>query len=96
MSYSDEWLRNKLHYKLLGREMSQLMNSNNDYNYSNKRHTKDLRSAKIILMLALHYFIAWTPYAVVSLIGQFGPDDYLTPVATSIAAFLGNFCRFLK
>lgn len=59
-------------------------------NHNDKRKQTDVKTAQIILMLALLYFTAWTPYAVVSLIGQFGPEDILTPMATTVPAFLAK------
>jgi hypothetical protein len=50
----------------------------------------------IILSLAMLCYTAWTPYAIVSLIGQFGPVDEdgqpkkLSPMATSIPVFLAK------
>ena len=50
----------------------------------------------ILLSLAVLCFTAWTPYAIVSLIGQFGPVDdederfELSPIDTSIPAFLAK------
>ena len=34
--------------------------------------------------------LAWTPYSVVSLIGQFGPPDALTPLATAVPAYFAK------
>ena len=50
----------------------------------------------IILWLVLLGLTAWTPYAIVSLIGQFGPLDndgqmqWLSPLTTSIPAFFAK------
>jgi hypothetical protein len=50
----------------------------------------------ILFSLAILCFTAWTPYAIVSLIGQFGPVDdedgrfQLSPMGTSIPAFLAK------
>ena len=50
----------------------------------------------IILWLVLLCLTAWTPYAIVSLIGQFGPLDndgrvpWLSPLTTSIPAFFAK------
>jgi len=64
---------------------------------SKKRKQTDVRTAQIILMLAILYLTAWTPYAIVSMIGQFGPTNedgksFLGPVATTIPAFLAKTC----
>lgn len=42
-------------------------------------------------MLILVYLIAWTPYAIVTLIGQFGPENEpLSPAATAIPAYFAK------
>ncbi len=66
--------------------------------FRKRRRQTDVRTALIILSLALLCFTAWTPYAIVSLIGQFGPLDEndengqlkLSPLTTSIPAFLAK------
>ncbi|XP_057381023.2 uncharacterized protein LOC130703611 [Daphnia carinata] len=64
--------------------------------FRKRRRQTDVRTALIILSLALLCFTAWTPYAIVSLIGQFGPLDEngepkkLSPMATAIPAFLAK------
>ena len=66
--------------------------------FRKKRRQTDIRTALIILSLALLFFTAWTPYAIVSLIGQFGPLDEddddgqlkLSPLTTAIPAFLAK------
>ena len=60
------------------------------------RKRKELRTALCLLSLALLFLIAWTPYAIVSAIGQFGPLDedgqvrWLSPLAISIPAFFAK------
>jgi hypothetical protein len=64
--------------------------------FRKRRRQTDVRTAMILLSLAILCFTAWTPYAIVSLIGQFGPVDEeegrfeLSPLATSIPAFLAK------
>ncbi|XP_057381617.2 melanopsin-like [Daphnia carinata] len=63
--------------------------------FRKRRRQTDVRTAMILLSLAMLCYTAWTPYAIVSLIGQFGPaDEYgqfeLSPMATSIPAFLAK------
>ena len=64
--------------------------------FRKRRRQTDVRTAMILLSLAVLCFTAWTPYAIVSLIGQFGPVDdengrfELSPMATSIPAFLAK------
>ncbi len=71
--------------------MNRLMLTTN----SKKRKQTDVRTAQIILMLTILYLTAWTPYAIVSMIGQFGPEledgqSFLGPIATTIPAFLAK------
>ena len=65
--------------------------------FRKRRRQTDVRTALIILSLAMLCYTAWTPYAIVSLIGQFGPVDdengqpkKLSPMATAIPAFLAK------
>ena len=64
--------------------------------FRERRRQTDVRTAMILLSLAILCFTAWTPYAIVSLIGQFGPVDdedgrfQLSPMGTSIPAFLAK------
>ena len=64
--------------------------------FRKRRRQTDVRTALIILSLAMLCYTAWTPYAIVSLIGQFGPVDEngqpkkLSPMATAIPAFLAK------
>ena len=64
--------------------------------FRKRRRQTDFRTAMILFSLAILCFTAWTPYAIVSLIGQFGPVDdedgrfELSPMDTSIPAFLAK------
>ncbi|XP_065568497.1 melanopsin-B-like isoform X2 [Artemia franciscana] len=49
------------------------------------RRRSDIKTAQVIVFLILLFLIAWTPYAIVSAIGQFGSFS-LSPIATSIPA----------
>ena len=69
--------------------------SNTTMSFLQRRKQKDVRTAQIILSLALLYVTAWTPYTIVSLIGQFGPVDddgqmRLSPLTVSIPAFFAK------
>jgi hypothetical protein len=70
--------------------------STNSTSFRKRRRQTDVRTALIILSLAMLCYTAWTPYAIVSLIGQFGPVDEdgqpkkLSPMATAIPAFLAK------
>jgi r-opsin len=55
------------------------------------RRQTEIRTAQIVVTLILVYLTAWTPYAIVTLIGQFGPEDsQLSPMATAIPAYFAK------
>lgn len=55
------------------------------------RRQTEIRTAQIVVTLILVYLTAWTPYAIVTLIGQFGPEDApLSPTATAIPAYFAK------
>jgi len=65
-------------------------NSKNNVLLKLRRQT-EIRTAKIVVMLILVYLTAWTPYAIVTLIGQFGPEDsQMSPVAIAIPAYFAK------
>lgn len=50
----------------------------------------EIRTANVVVLLILVYLTAWTPYAVVTCIGQFGPEGYLTPYLTAAPAYFAK------
>lgn len=50
----------------------------------------ELVIAKIVMSLVFLWLLAWTPYAIVSLIGISGHGDLLTPMATIIPALFAK------
>nr|XP_053635810.1 rhodopsin-like [Cherax quadricarinatus] len=50
----------------------------------------DLRTAQMVLTLIMLFAISWSPYATVSLIGQFGEVRVLTPWVTSLPALFAK------
>nr|QKY89066.1 Rhabdomeric opsin [Chaetopleura apiculata] len=44
----------------------------------------ELKTAKIAFYTITLFLLSWTPYAVIALIGEFGPAEYVTPYAASI------------
>lgn len=67
-----------------------LPNSKNNVLLKLRRQT-EIRTAKIVVSLIFVYLAAWTPYAIVTIIGQFGPDDFqISPVATAIPAYFAK------
>lgn len=53
------------------------------------RRQTEIRTAQVVVMLVLAYLTAWTPYAVVTLVGQFGPAQ-LSPMATAVPAYFAK------
>lgn len=52
---------------------------------ANQEKTKaEVRIAKIAMMIVFLYLLSWTPYAIVALIGQFGPADWVTPYVSEL------------
>ncbi|XP_064617472.1 rhodopsin-like [Liolophura sinensis] len=44
----------------------------------------EIKTAKIAFYTITLFLLSWTPYAVVALIGEFGPAQYVTPYASEI------------
>nr|QKY89064.1 Rhabdomeric opsin [Chiton tuberculatus] len=44
----------------------------------------EIKTAKIAFYTITLFLLSWTPYAVVALIGEFGPAEYVTPYASEI------------
>ncbi|KAK4014843.1 hypothetical protein OUZ56_027353 [Daphnia magna] len=66
------------------------INSQNSVLRKLRRQT-EIRTAQIVVTLILVYLTAWTPYAVVTFIGQFGPEEHqLSPMATAISAYFAK------
>nr|XP_018896152.1 PREDICTED: rhodopsin, GQ-coupled-like [Bemisia tabaci] len=49
-----------------------------------------VKTAEIILMLVVLFLVAWTPYAVVTLIGQFGNPLLITPWVSALPALFAK------
>ncbi|XP_054258107.1 rhodopsin-like [Macrosteles quadrilineatus] len=54
------------------------------------RSSSTVRTAEIIFVLVLLFIISWTPYAVITFIGQFGPREWLNPWVTALPAFFAK------
>lgn len=57
---------------------------------SNKRSQTEFKLAVVVINVIGLWFVAWSPYAIVALIGVFGQEQYLTPLASMIPA---TFCK---
>ncbi|BES87196.1 7 transmembrane receptor (rhodopsin family) [Nesidiocoris tenuis] len=49
--------------------------------------TSAFKTSETILMLIIFFFLSWTPYAIVTMIGHFGPEGVLTPYVCAFPAF---------
>ena len=49
-----------------------------------------MQVAKVAISNVLLWFLAWTPYAIVCLIGSFGNRELVTPMVSQIPAFLAK------
>ena len=82
--HPDQWEQSRLHIR------------NTSMSIEEHQSQTELKTAISLLYGAFSYILPWTPYAVASLIGQFGPLDgdgqvrWLTPLYATIAAF---FCQ---
>ncbi|GJQ68970.1 hypothetical protein Trydic_g6155 [Trypoxylus dichotomus] len=51
---------------------------------------QEIKVAIIVLIVICVWFVAWTPYAIVSLLGIFGREDLITPLNSMVPAV---FCK---
>nr|BAQ54880.1 opsin, arthropsin type [Epiophlebia superstes] len=54
------------------------------------RSSNAVRTAEVILTLVLLFLISWTPYSVISLIGQFGDIQRITPWTATLPAIFAK------
>jgi r-opsin len=73
------------HEKML-KDQAKKMNVQSLSNKDANSESVELRIAKACFTIFFLYVCAWTPYAIVALIGSFGNQSLLTPVATMIPA----------
>lgn len=73
------------------------MSSNNDEQRLSSRHVKErtkrkaeIKLAFLVMAVIALFFVSWTPYAVVTLLGVTGRKDLLTPITSMIPAL---FCK---
>ncbi|XP_017772288.1 PREDICTED: opsin, blue-sensitive-like [Nicrophorus vespilloides] len=55
-----------------------------------EKRSQEMRLTMIVFLVIVMWFVAWTPYAVVSLIGIAGRADLITPLTSMIPAL---FCK---
>lgn len=73
------------------------MTSANQENQLSSRHVKErtkrkaeIKLAFLVMVVIALFFVSWTPYAVVALLGIFGQKDLITPTTSMIPAL---FCK---
>ncbi|XP_045766084.1 opsin, ultraviolet-sensitive [Maniola jurtina] len=73
------------------------ISSKNQEQTLSSRHVKEktkrkaeLKLAFLVIVVIALFFVSWTPYAVVALLGIFGRKDLITPLASMIPAL---FCK---
>ncbi|XP_026496937.1 opsin, ultraviolet-sensitive-like isoform X1 [Vanessa tameamea] len=73
------------------------MNSKNQEQRLSSRHVKEqtkrkaeLKLAVLVIVVIALFFVSWTPYAIISLLGIFGKRDVITPITSMIPAL---FCK---
>ncbi|XP_037072239.1 opsin, blue-sensitive-like [Pollicipes pollicipes] len=57
---------------------------------NNRKCKSEIRLARVIGSVVLLWFLSWSPYAAVALMGVFGQQRYITPLITMIP---GIFCK---
>jgi r-opsin len=58
---------------------------------ANQEKTKaEVKIAKIAIIIVSLYLLSWSPYATVALIGQFGPEKWVTPFLSELPVMLAK------
>lgn len=83
------------------KEIAHYQNQSDDEKFtlrvaSKKRHQVEWRTAKTVLSLVTIFCLSWTPYAIVSVIGQFGDQSYVTPLSSAIPGIFAKMSSFLN
>lgn len=63
---------------------------------SKNRHQIEWRTAKTVLSLVMIFCVSWTPYAIISVIGQFGNQTTVTPLSSAIPGIFAKMSSFLN
>ena len=56
----------------------------------------EIRVTKVAISTVLIWFFAWTPYAIVCLIGSFGNRNLVSPLVSQIPSFLAKLASALN
>lgn len=61
-----------------------------DIKANDKRARSEMRISKIAMAVTCLFTISWSPYAIVALIGQFGPAHWITPLVSELPMMLAK------
>lgn len=64
--------------------------ANSDVGQKPTSQGTEVRLAKVILIVIVVFIGSWAPYAILALIGQFGPPDLITPEVSTATAVLAK------
>jgi r-opsin len=81
------------HEKMLKEQAKRMNVQSLSNNKENASQSVEIRIAKAAFTIFFMFVCAWTPYAVVALIGAFGNRKLLTPLVTMIPAV---FCKIVS
>lgn len=55
-----------------------------------RRIKYDMKVFKIMFVVIIAFLVAWLPFASVALVGQFGPENFITPLMATIPALFAK------
>lgn len=64
--------------------------SRKDRNVLKRQMRLDLKVLRIVFTVVLTFLVSWTPYAIVALMGQFGPKNLITPLMATVPAIFAK------
>lgn len=66
------------------------LSSQSGSNVGQRRRLTHFDAAKTMLIIILAFILAWSPFAIVALIGQFGPKHVISPLAATIPSIFAK------
>lgn len=63
---------------------------------SNKNRNIEWRTTKAVLSLVTVYCLSWMPYAIISVIGQFGNQSLITPLSSALPGVFAKMSSFVN
>ncbi|KAK9879339.1 hypothetical protein WA026_004190 [Henosepilachna vigintioctopunctata] len=73
-----------------GKKLGAFKNDSFRHIKEEKKNRQEIRLAFIIFFIIILWFVAWTPYATIALLGIFGQKHLITPMSSMIPAM---FCK---